>query len=583
LTLLKKFFCLFFLATSSLLAQTPSWSVDESLYEFSMTFVAKINIGGERLASSADLVGAFVGGQCRGVANPTYIASSDAYYVYLTVFGNTTGETITFKVYRADTNEEITISRTIDFESNQHIGSRFQSFSIAEPPLRSGAELTSFGFNGQVADSLSISDDNISFFFVEDIDETQLTPNFTMSDGASAFIRQVEQTSGVGVRDFSSPVVYQIMSEDESVLNEVTISVFDENSGTENGPDDPSNPDSDSSGGDGSTPPQVSFNISQSNENTQVSEDGSQDNFIVFLNRQPQVQAVFTITSSDPEEVRVLNPEIIFTPENINLAQFVYLEGVDDDLQDGNQTTTITIQVDPTRSDAMFTSLPAKSFTCVTLDNDNIPRIIVLETNGSTQVDESESEDTVFVSLGTAPASQVNINVGVEDLTELRVNPSSLSFTTDNWYVPQSIMINGVDDELVDGSQKTELTFSISPDSSDQNYINVTPVVIEVTTTDNDASSNEDTEGDNSEGEDEGGTPVAPPIFYKRNAVCYNGGGIKVEYATAGTSVVINLNGRQIATKTISNGEVIFSDLERGTYVVEAANVVKVINIDLDE
>lgn len=565
-------------------AQAPSWTVDESLYEFSMTFVAKVNIGGERLTSSSDLIGAFVGGQCRGVANPTYIASSDAYFVYLTVFGNTAGEIITFKVYRSDTNEEITISRTIDFESNQHIGSRFQSFSIAEPPLRSDAELTSFGFNGQVADSLSISDDNISFFFIEDIDETQLTPNFTTSGGARAFITQVEQTSGVGVRDFSSPVVYQILSEDESVLNEVTISVFDENSGAISQPNDPTNPDSDSSEGSNSTPPQVSFNISQSNENSQVSEDGSQDNFIVFLNRQPDVQAVFNITSSDPEEVRVLNPEIIFTPESINLAQFVYLEGVDDDLQDGNQTTTITIQVDPTRSDPMFSSLPSKSFSCINLDNDNIPRIIVIETNDSTQVDESESEDTVFVSLGTTPVNQVNINIGVEDLTEVSVNPSTLSFTSDNWFIPQPVMINGVDDQLVDGSQKTELTFSISPNSSDENYINVTPVVVEVTTTDNDASSNEDeSEEDNSEGEDEGVSPVNPPIFYKRNAVCYNGGGIKVEYATAGTLVVVNLNGRQIATKTISNGEVIFSDLERGTYVVEAANVVKVINIDLDE
>ena len=56
-----------------------------------------------------------------------------------------------------------------------------------------------------------------------------------------------------------------------------------------------------------------------------------------------------------------------------------------------------------------------------------------------------------------------------------------------------------------------------------------------------------------------------------------------MEYSIAGTAVVINFNGRQIATKNISNGEVIFSDLERGTYVVEAANVVKVVNIDLDE
>ena len=579
---MKKLFYLLFFFASSLLAQAPSWTVDESLFEFSMTFVAKINIGGQRLASSSDLVGAFVGGQCRGVANPTYIASSDAYFVYLTVFGNTTGETISFKVYRSDTNEEISIGTTVDFESNQHIGSRFQSFYIAEPALRSDAELTSFGFQGQVADSLSISDDNISFFFVEDIDETQLTPTFTMSGGARAFVRQVEQTSGVGVRDFSAPVVYQFMSEDESVLNEVTISVFDENSGTDNGPDDPSDPDSDTSDGGESSPSQVNFNISQSNEDTQVSEDGSQDNFIVFLNRQPQVQAVFTITSSDPEEVRVLNPEIIFTPDNINLAQFVYLEGVDDDIQDGNQTSTITVQVDPTRSDALFSSLAAKSFTCITLDNDNTPRIIVSETNGTTQVDESDSEDTVFVSLGTNPTSQVNINIGVDDPSEVSINPSLVSFTTDNWFIPQAIMVNGVDDELVDGSQKTNLTFSIAANTNDQNYINVSPVIIEVTTTDNDASSNDGSEGDQSEGENEE-EPPAPPIFYKRNAVCYNGGGIKVEYAIAGTSIILNSNGRQIATKNISNGEVIFSDLERGTYVVEAANVVKVINIDLDE
>ena len=53
------------------------------------------------------------------------------------------------------------------------------------------------------------------------------------------------------------------------------------------------------------------------------------------------------------------------------------------------------------------------------------------ETNSSTQVDESESEDTVFVSLGTAPTSQVNIIVNVADLTEVSVNHTTLSFGTE--------------------------------------------------------------------------------------------------------------------------------------------------------
>lgn len=575
------FFLVAIASINSLSAQVPSWSVDESLFEYSMTFVAKVNIGGERLTSSSDLVGAFVGGQCRGIANPTYIASSDAYFVYLTVFGNTIGETITFKVYKSATNEEVTINTSIAFETNQHIGSRFQSFSIAEPQLRSDADLISFGFNNQTADSLSINDSEINFYYDDNIDETQLTPNFNISDGARAFINQIQQTSGVGVRDFSNPVVYQIMSEDESVLNEVTIQVFDNYQSDSTGPD---NSTDDDEGGQGTTTP-PSFNISQSNESSIVSEDGTQDNFIVFLTQQPQTQAVFTITSSNPDEVRVMNPEIIFTPDDLNLVQFVYLEGVDDNIQDGNQTSTITIQIDPTRSDINFATLPPKSFSCLTLDNDNVPRIVVVESNGNTQVDESQSEDTIFVSLGTQPTTNVNISIVIEDPTEVSCALDELTFTPENWFVPQALLVTGVDDDLNDGSQKSNITFSVINESSAENYRDLTPIIIEVTTTDNDASTNENEDDTEQEGEDENNdNPLPqPPIFYKKNAVCYNGGAIKIEYEINGTNAILNFNGRLWSAQDIREGEAIFTNLERGTYVVEIANVVKVINIDLDE
>ena len=107
-------------------------------------------------------------------------------------------------------------------------------------------------------------------------------------------------------------------------------------------------------------------------------------------------------------------------------------------------------------------------------------------------------------------------------------------------------------------------------------------IAIEVTTTDNDASGNDDgnDDGDDAEQpEDE----VDPPLFYKRDAVCYNGGQIKVEYEIEGTNVIVNFQGSQLDTDTISGGEVIFTDLERGTYVLEIANFVKVVNIGLDE
>ena len=562
------------LSSFGLSAQAPGWTVDESRYEYSMTFIAKININGEVLRSSSDIVGAFVNGVCRGVANPTYIAASDAYYVYLTIFSNSPGETVEFRIYRADTDEIIDINTTIDFESNQHIGSRFQSYVIAEPPLRSEADLISFGFSGVVADSLNINGNALDFYVPSSVDITGLTPIFTFSEGANAFVNQVAQTSGVGTRDFSSPVNYQIMSENEANLNEYRISVYNSaapDSGSGEGGDEGSD-----------DPNQLVFTLSESDNSSVVSENGSTDNFIIVLFQEPENQVVFTVTSSDPDEVRVLSSEITFTSDNWNFARFVQLQGVDDDLRDGDQESTISVAIDHSRSDVAISQTPSQTMRCITTDDEDSPGILVEETNGSTQVDESQSEDTIFVRLATEPATEVVIDVLVSDPTEVSTRETQMTFTADNWGVPQSLTVIGVDDTLNDGSQRSNVILSINDEASDDAFDALADIAIEVTTTDNDASGNDDgnDDGDDAEQpEDE----VDPPLFYKRDAVCYNGGQIKVEYEVEGTNVIVNFQGSRLDTDTISGGEVIFTDLERGTYVLEIANFVKVVNIGLDE
>lgn len=563
------------LSAIHLRAQAPGWTVDESRYEYNMTFIAKINIDGEVLRSSSDIVGAFVNGVCRGVANPTYIASSDAYYVYLTIFSNNPGETVEFRIYRAETDEIIDIDTTIDFESNQHIGSRFQSYVLAEPALRTEAELVSFGFSGVVADSLNISSNALDFYVPSDVDITSLTPIFTQSDGASAFVNQVEQTSGVGTRDFSSPVMYQIMSENEANLNEYRISVYNSEA-----PD----PGAGGEGGEGGSDDanQLVFTLSESDNSSIVSENGSTDNFIIVLFQEPQNQVVFNISSSDPEEVQVQSSEIIFTADNWNFAQFVQLQGVDDELRDGDQESTISVSIDRSRSDVAFSETPSQTLSCITTDDDDIPGILVEETNDNTQVDESQSEDTVFVRLATQPDADVVLDVLVSDPTEINTRETQLTFTAEDWGVPQSLTVVGVDDTLNDGSQRSYLILSVNDEASDDAFDSLSDISIEVITTDNDASGNEDNDDDDDNPE-EPEEEVEPPLFYKRDAVCYNGGQIKVEYEVNGTNVIVNFQGSRIDSDSISGGEVIFTDLERGTYVLEIANFVKVINIGLDE
>ena len=592
-----------------LLGQVPNWTVDENFYEYSMTFVAKININGEPLTSSSDIVGAFVGAECRGVTHPTFITSSNAYYAYLTVFSNDVGETVTFKVYRADTDEVIEIQTDILFEPNQHIGSRFQSFSIANPPLRSEADLISFGFDNQVPDAVEYNDDSIVIFLPDNVDRSALTPVFTISDGARAFINQVEQTSNLGSRDFTQTVTYQILSEDESLLNEIDIIVSNNYVPDDDGDDGSSGGSGGTGGGAGggsgggndNTPQEPvvqNYQISQSNANCIVNENGSEDSFVILILGLPENQVVFNITSSDPEEVTVLSPEITFTREAGIFAQFVTLQGVDDEINDGNQTATITVQVDPTRSDQAYASMPVQTFICTNVDNDNIPGLIVDQTNGNTQVDESGSSDTVYLSLQTEPSSDVVVDLSIEDTTEVSVDPTRYRFTGDNWFIPQVITVLGVDDELNDGSQKSNLSFNVNSNLSDINYRDVSGQSIEITTTDNDAlgDTNGDEDNQNSDGNnsndnnnDEETDPtddeeqIAPPIFYKRDAVCYNGGQIKVEYGVDGSQAILNLNGQRLKIGQIGQGELIFTDLEVGSYVLEIADFVKVINIRLDE
>jgi hypothetical protein len=74
-----------------------------------------------------------------------------------------------------------------------------------------------------------------------------------------------------------------------------------------------------------------------------------------------------------------------------------------------------------------------------------------------------------------------------------------------------------------------------------------------------------------------------PTLFYKKNAVCYAAGAIKVISKREGATVSVSGNGKTIASKQITNGEALFPNLEAGSYVATLGNDFKVINILLKD
>jgi len=112
------------------------------------------------------------------------------------------------------------------------------------------------------------------------------------------------------------------------------------------------------------------FVVTETGDNTQVSEDGDTDTFSVVLSGQPTSDVVLKITSGDTGEGTLNTEALTFTPENWDTAQTVTLTGVNDALADGTQVYFLTVSVSDEASAAAFAELADQTVRAVTTDND---------------------------------------------------------------------------------------------------------------------------------------------------------------------------------------------------------------------
>jgi hypothetical protein len=83
----------------------PNWSVNPADFESSMTVVGQLQIKGFPQEDPDDLVAAFVGSTCVGLASPAYEKAYQNSLVYMQVWGNAAdnGKDIVFKIWDAST------------------------------------------------------------------------------------------------------------------------------------------------------------------------------------------------------------------------------------------------------------------------------------------------------------------------------------------------------------------------------------------------------------------------------------------------------------------------------------------------
>ena len=199
----------------------------------------------------------------------------------------------------------------------------------------------------------------------------------------------------------------------------------------------------------------------------------------------------FAFYSSDAPSSATLNPQSLTAAYNdFNLAagaskSFIFFNSISTTVLEATTESAQFSNADALASSGLLTGLTSAQLSAAGINPSN-GNLIITPTSGSTT--EAGGIATFNVVLSRQPSADVTVNLASSDPTEGTIIGSpSLTFTADNFNVPQTITVKGVDDAVVDGNvaYSVQTTFT----STDEFFgATVNPDGISLTNTDNDTT-----------------------------------------------------------------------------------------------
>ncbi len=142
----------------------PDWKVNPADYPYSMTVYGKLRINHIFSDNPEDMLAAFMGGKCVGVAYNTYIKKNDFWYVFLTIYSDSLqADNLSFRIWNAGNGKIYTgiPSASIAFKNDTVAGSPRtpvifdgRELMIENIPLQKGWNWLSFNlYNNKIGDA----------------------------------------------------------------------------------------------------------------------------------------------------------------------------------------------------------------------------------------------------------------------------------------------------------------------------------------------------------------------------------------------------------------------------------------------
>jgi hypothetical protein len=214
--------------------------------------------------------------------------------------------------------------------------------------------------------------------------------------------------------------------------------------------------------------------IAESGGSTDVVEGGATDTYTVVLDFAPYQNVA--ITASPNSEVTVSPSVLLFNTGNWNTPQVVTVTAVSDGVPECAHDGMIVHN--GSGSDPNYIGIGIASVTPHLTDVCG-PGVMVSQSGGSTKVSEDgPTGDTYTVVLQTQPAADVTVTVGSG--AGITRSPDTITFSTANWNVPQTVTVTAVPDADLECGTNTTLAHTASSADATYNGAPVSSVSVDI-------------------------------------------------------------------------------------------------------
>ena len=202
-------------------------------------------------------------------------------------------------------------------------------------------------------------------------------------------------------------------------------------------------------------------------------QEGGSNTYTVVLDTKPSEDVDVEVTVPPNADVSVSPPSLTFTPQNWHMPKTFTVTADDDDIDLPDRTVTLTHDA----TGGEYSPVSVASVRVTVEDNDD-PGITVSHLQLTVP---EEGSNTYTVKLDTKPTGEVMVSVRVPPGKGVTADPDKLTFTTENWFSPQTVEVMAAHD---DDAENFEVELSHS--ASGGGYSGIRGGSVKVTVEDND-------------------------------------------------------------------------------------------------